>query len=171
MTDDLAARDQDDARLLEQGDYARLLERYRPLIRRRVGMHLRGADAEDATSQVVLHLYAELTRGKRYDAPFRAVVLQRARWVATELIGGRKDIPVDDHESWHHGTGPLEADDWGYVRSLLDRLARRDREVFELAVYGGLSPTEIGERLGIDRNSVDQAMHRARKALRTLIDG
>lgn len=171
MTDDRAARDLEDARLIERGEYARLLETYRPLIRRRVGMFLRGQDAEDVTSQVVVHLYTELARGKRYGAPFRAVALRRAGWMTTEFISGRREIPVEDHDSWHHGAGSREADDWRYVRSLLAHLAPRDREVFELTVYGGLSPTEIATRLGIDRNAVDQAMFRARKALRTLIDG
>lgn len=171
MTDDLAARDPDDAQLIEAGDYARLLERYRPLIRRRVGMYLRGADAEDVTSQVILCLYSDLKRGKRYDAPFRAVALRRAGWTTSEFISGRRDIPVEDHDAWHHGAGSGDVDDWGYIRSLLGELAPRDREVFELTVYGDLSPTEIATRLGIDRNAVDQAMHRARKTLRTVIDG
>lgn len=80
-------------------------------------------------------------------------------------------MPVGDHEDWHQRPAADEIDDWSYVRSLLAELLSRDREVFELTVYGGLSPTKIAARLGIERNAVDQAMHRARKTLRTLIDG
>jgi RNA polymerase sigma factor (sigma-70 family) len=54
---------------------------------------------------------------------------------------------------------------------LLAQLPPRDREVFELTVYGGLTPEQIAERLGITRNAVDQALFRARKHLRRLIDG
>lgn len=171
MTDDLAARDTDDARLIEAGDYARLLERYRRLIRRRVGMRLRGQDAEDATGEVVLHLYAELAKGKRYAAPFRAVVWRRAGWIATEFARGRREIPYEDYDAWHHGPDAHDVDDWGYVRTLLEQLAPRDREVFELTAYGGLPPAQIAQRLGVERNAVDQALFRARKALRALIDG
>lgn len=171
MTDDLSARDADDARLIEAGDHARLLERYRPLVRRRVGMWLRGADAEDATSEVLLYLYAELRKGKRYEAPFRTVVWRRAGWIATELAQGRREIPSDDHDAWLHGSETFDVDDWGYVRALLEQLSPRDREVFELTVYVGLAPTQIAERLGIDRNAADQALFRARKSLRLLIDG
>lgn len=171
MIDDLAARDPDDARLIERGDFARLLERYRPLIRRRVGMYLRGADAEDAASEVILYLYMELTKGKRYEVPFRVVVWKRAGWIAAELSRPRRELPVEDHDGWQTAVGERSVDDWGYVRALLGQLAPRDREVFELTVYGGLSPAEIGVRLGIDRNAVDQALFRARKALRELLDG
>lgn len=171
MVDDLAARDPDDARLIERGEYARLLERYRPLIRRRVGMYLRGPDAEDAASEVILYLYTELTKGKRYDVPFRVVVWKRAGWIAAEFTRPAKEHPVEDADCWHTPVGERGADDWGYIRALLGQLAPRDREVFELKVYGNLSPAEIADRLGIDRNAVDQAVHRARKVLRELLDG
>ncbi len=173
MSDDHAGRDLEDARLIEAGDYARVLERHRALIRRRVGMYLRGADADDVTSSVVLYLYTQLERGRRFDAPFRVVAWKRAGWMAIEFAKDRRDVPVEDPESWQHGAAGDgdDVDDWGYVRSLLAQLAPRDREVFELAVYGGLTPAEIASRVGIDRNAVDQAMHRARRTLRTLIDG
>lgn len=171
MIDDQAARDAEDVRLIEAGDYARLLERHRRRIRQRVGRYLRGADAEDATSEVILYLYTELEKGKRYDVPFRVVAWKRAGWIAAELVRGRREFPDEDHEAWRSSPGELDVDDWGYVRALLGQLAPRDREVFELRVYGGLTPPQIAERLGIDRNSVDQAMHRARKDLRKLIDG
>mgnify|MGYP000533558084 CR=1 FL=1 len=170
MTDDLSARDADDARLIEAGDHARLLERYRPLIRRRVGMFLRGQDAEDVAAHVIAYLYGQLKRGKCFDAPFGVVASNRAAWMAKDFLRKPKDVPVGDPGEWHHEPTSDEIDDWSYVLALLSELPSRDREVFELTVYGGLSPTEIATRLGIDRNAVDQAMFRARKALRTLID-
>jgi RNA polymerase sigma factor (sigma-70 family) len=171
MTDDHAARDPDDAQLIERGDYARLLERHRRLIRQRVGMYLRGADAEDAASEVILYLYAELTKGKRYDAPFRVVVWRRAGWIAGDFARGRREFPVEDHDAWHATADEPDIDDWRYVRMLLDHLGPRDREVFELTVYAGLTLEQIAGRLGITRNAVDQALFRARKHLRRLIDG
>lgn len=171
MNDDHAARDADDAQLIERGDHARLLERYRPLVRRRVGMFLRGDDADEVAAQVIAYLYAQLRNGKRFDAPFRVVAYNRAGWMAKDFLRAAKDVPLGDPGEWHHEPTSDEIDDWSYVRSLLARLPSRDRQVFELTVYGGLSPGEIAGRLGIERNAVDQAMFRARKALRTLIDG
>jgi RNA polymerase sigma factor (sigma-70 family) len=171
MTDDHAARDSDDAQLIERGDYARVLERYRSLIRRRVGMYLRGADADDVAAQVIAYLYAQLRGGRRFDAPFRVVAYNRAGWMAKDFLQAPKDLPLGDPGEWHHEPTSDDIDDWSYVRSLLAELPSRDREVFELRVYGGLSPREISERLGISRNAVDQAMFRACAALRKLIDG
>lgn len=169
MIDDPAARDQDDARLIERGDYARLLERHRPLIRRGVGMYVRGADADDVAGEVIVYLYAQLRDGKRFDVPFRVVAFNRARWMAKDFLKRRKDVPVAEITS--PGSWSEDANDWSYVRSLLAELPGRDREVFELTVYGGLAPAEVAARLGIARNAVDQAMFRARKVLRSLIDG
>lgn len=170
MSDDLAARDLEDARLIETGEHDRLLAKYIPAIERRVRMDLRGPDAEDVVSQVVLHLWTELRRGKRFKAPFRVVAVKRAGWMVAEYLRGKRLVPVGDEE-WDERVYPDELDDWQYVRSVLDDLPARDREVFELSVYGGLSPNEVASRLGITRNAVDQAMHRAREKLRALIDG
>lgn len=171
MIDDRAASDADDARLIERGDYARLLERHRPLIRRRVGMCLRGEDVDEVAAQVIAHLYVQLRAGKRFDVPFRVVAYNRAGWMAKDFLRAPSDIALGDPGEWHHEPTSDDIDDWSYVRSLLAKLPSRDREVFELAVYGGLTPPQIAERLGIERNAVDQAMFRARKALQTLIDG
>ena len=49
---------------------------------------------------------------------------------------------------------------------LMNGLAPREREVVDLRWRQGLEIAEIADRLGIDRNAVDQALFRAHAKLR-----
>jgi hypothetical protein len=69
------ARDAEDKRLLEAGEYERLLENYVYLVREWTLVRLRDREAADEVSQrVFLRLLRELRAGKRYVVPFRVVV-------------------------------------------------------------------------------------------------
>jgi RNA polymerase sigma-70 factor (ECF subfamily) len=56
-----------------------------------------------------------------------------------------------------------------YVRQVLGRLNRRDREVMELAVYEQLTPDEIAQVVGRRAGTVRVQMHRARARLQQLL--
>jgi RNA polymerase sigma factor (sigma-70 family) len=49
-------------------------------------------------------------------------------------------------------------------------LAERDATVLDLGLRQGLSPAEIGEAIGLNRNAANQAVHRARRNLRTAVE-
>ncbi|MER3409925.1 MAG: hypothetical protein C4305_02495 [Thermoleophilia bacterium] len=159
------ARDAEDARLLASGEYARLLAVYDPVIVQRCVAALKGSlDAEDVAQDVKLRLYRELRGGKTYPVPFRVVVHKVIDWTVKEYFDGRPtDVPVP--EGWEPSSeddsiGPM------YVESLIADLPPRDREVAALHLVEGLSPAQIAARLGMHRNAVDQALHRARVKLR-----
>ena len=57
------------------------------------------------------------------------------------------------------------------LAAALTRMAERDREVLLLVAWGGLSCEEAAEALGITAGAVKTRLHRARMALRQLLEG
>ena len=49
-------------------------------------------------------------------------------------------------------------------------LGERDAEILDLGLRHGLSPAEIGEAVGMNRNAANQAVHRARNRLKTAVE-
>ena len=164
----------DDAQLLDSGDHARLLARYEVVIHQRCVARLRGhADAEDVAQDVKLRLFRELQAGKRYPVPYRVVVHKVIGWTINDHFAGRPR-----HHALPEGWDPTDpSDDLGEllgrdaVSSMLDGLEGRAREVMELRYVERLEIAEIADRLGIERNAVDQALHRGHKELRQTLAG
>ena len=83
--------DERDARWLATGDHARLLAAYFDLVRNLARVRARSDDeADEVTQAVMCKLMGELRGGKVYTAPFRAVVIQRTKWVQHDLWRRRK---------------------------------------------------------------------------------
>ena len=163
------ARDVEDKRLLEAGDYARLVESYYGVIVKRCQARTKSdGDAFDVAADVVIRLLGELKAGKRYGVPFRVVVHKVIGWKLAEHFAGRShdaelgDDLVDDG-------GCDSADEQQDLMILLEGLPQREREVAGLRV-AGLDATSIAAKLGISRNNVDQAWHRAKKKLRERLE-
>src|SRR5919108_5499213 len=165
----LDARDADDTRLLEEGDLAGLLAKYEPTILGRCVAKLHGhPDAEDVAQNVMLRLVAEFNRGKRYgETPYRVVVHKVVEWTVKDYFEGRR-IDAELPEDWDVGEGDFteELVSRYYVAGLLEPLPEREREVMIRFYMLGQDPLQIADELGIERNAVDQALHRARKRLR-----
>jgi len=162
------ARDADDARLLAQGEHARLLAVYDAVIVQRCVAALRGSlDAEDVAQDVKLRLYRELQAGKTYPVPFRVVVHKVIDWTLKEYFSG---LPT--HAPLPDGWEPAGEDDPLdplIVREVLDGLPAREGEAWRLHILQGLSPEQIAAKLATSRNAVDQALHRGRVKLRELL--
>jgi RNA polymerase sigma-70 factor, ECF subfamily len=160
------ARDAEDRRLLEAGEYGALVESYYGVIVKRCQARTRtDGEAFDVASEVVVRLLAEVKSGKRYAVPFRVVVHKVIGWKLAEHFAARSNAAelVD---------GPVEepgfdvADERNDLIALLDGLPPRERDVALLRILGALNPAEIALKLGVTRNSVDQAWHRAKAKLR-----
>jgi hypothetical protein len=94
LAPDRAARDEEDARLLEAGDHAALLAAYYPTILLRLRTRRLPIDeAEEVRQRVVEHLLRELRSGKRFDIPFRVVVHQRTTWTLLDYFKERQRQP------------------------------------------------------------------------------
>lgn len=160
-----------DEELIRNGDFAALLARYRYRITQRVRLKVPERDVEDVASEIVLHLYRELSGGKTYDAPFGAIVAKRTRWAIAEYHERRLPLPDDPSDEELGSTGPPDVSDYGYVRRLLAELPPGDAEVAKLRFVLGLDVAEIAERLGTNANAVHQATWRVRERLKELLDG
>src|SRR5438034_7078883 len=97
------ARDAEDKRLLEAGEYARLVESYYGVIVKRCQARTKSdGDAFDVAADVVIRLLGELKSGKRYGVPFRVVVHKLIGWKLAEHFAGLSqeaelgDAIVDD---------------------------------------------------------------------------
>lgn len=162
------ARDAKDTRLLEGGDHSTVVESYYGHILRRCRAGTRSeGDAVDVAGEVAVRLLDELKRGRRYTVPYRVVVNKVIDWKLKEHY---KRGPVQEVELGEHddpAPDPYADFESEYdMAVLLDGLTEREQEVVLLRFREGLSPEQIAERLGMNRNAVDQAWHRAKQKLR-----
>ena len=108
-------------------------------------------------------------RSERYDAPFRVVVHKVIGWKLAEHFAGRsRDVELGEDIAAGGSTGII--DDRGDVVTLLEGLPDREREVAVFRIVGGFAPDAIAAQLGISRNNVDQAWHRAKRKLRERLE-
>lgn len=159
-------RDAEDIRLLEAHDHARIMATYYPVIVERCRLRLPDPDADEVAHRIVDRLLRELSAGKRYSVPFRVVVQMVTEWKLKEFFTrGRVELLPEEWDP--EAPDPFQGFEQQYDLDLLFAgLPPRVREVFRLRYLEGLEPEEIAERLGIERNAVDQALHRGRSQLR-----
>jgi RNA polymerase sigma factor (sigma-70 family) len=165
------ARDAEDRRLLEAGDHRRLVEAYYGLIvgRCRARIHDEG-EAIDVAAAVAVRLLSELKAGKRYPVPYRVVVNKVVTWTIGAYFerGKIHHVELDDVHPADDAYETVEAE--LDVAALIADLPERERQVAWLRIVAGLSPEQIAEKLGITRNNVDQAWHRAKRRLGLLAE-
>ena len=166
------ARDEEDRRLLAAGEYARLVESYYGVILDRCRARVRPEDAAIAVAaEVAIRLLTELKRGKTYSVEYRRIVHSIITFKINEHFAPGKITEVEFDERLH----PAADDSFAQFESDFDldvlfaELPERARRVVELRWRQGLSIDQIAEMLGMTRNAVDQALHRAHGILRERI--
>ena len=159
-----------DARLLAEGDLDRLLARHYDDLVSRAVIRLRDRDAAaDAVQTAVMRVLRELRAGKDHGHPMRVVLHQ----VLTYTLRGWGAPIADPLPEWDELPDARVDDDFAAVRhrawldAVLETLPRRVRDVTRMRFGEGREIPEIAHELGIERNAVDQALHRGRAALRT----
>jgi RNA polymerase sigma-70 factor, ECF subfamily len=139
--------------------------------------------AEEVTQDVFMKLWRQ---GQRYDPDrgrFSAWLLSVTRFAAIDRLRqeGRRPSAVDlpgedadqqtameqllatDHERWERGQ---------HLRLLLSELPPEQRQVVELAYFGGLSHGELAEQLGLPLGTVKGRLRLGLERLRGLwLDG
>jgi RNA polymerase sigma factor (sigma-70 family) len=161
------ARDGEDNRLLEAGEHKLLLANYFDRVHELCFLRLRNREATEEAAQIVLlRLFGELERGKRYSVPFRVVVWKVVEWTVRGFYAGAKQDATlpDDWDPAGAGDNELVEDDYDFGALIAD-LPQRQHQVVDLIYREGLSHEQAAERLGITRNAVDQALHNAHRKL------
>lgn len=122
--------------------------------------------AEDITQDVFAKLIRAIRKYEEREVPFAAWIMRVARNAALDHLRSRRQIPVE--EVWISEDGE-EQTSFEYTHALKEALAElpeSQREVLVLRHIGGLSPTEIAERLGKTEASIQGLHHRGRAALK-----
>jgi RNA polymerase sigma factor (sigma-70 family) len=163
-------RDAEDDALLAAGRHADLLAAYYATILARIKLKVPAADVGDVAHDVIERLLRELRRGRRYRVPFRVVVHNVVGWKLREHYARRVDEPLPPEPvAFDDPVGDAETRIG--LQQMLATLPPREREVMTLRLLEGLEIVEIADRLGMTRNAVDQAIHRARARLGEALGG
>src|SRR3712207_676634 len=130
------ARDAEDRRLLDEGNYKQLLVNYLGVIRERCRIRLRDElAAEEAAQTIVLRLLDELSRGVQYRVPFRVVVHNVTTWELNGFYAAwKQDASIPD--GWEP-PAPDEVSAWESqhdLELLFEGLPERQEEV-ALLIY------------------------------------
>ena len=153
----------------QQGDreaVAFLYARYADRVHRYVNRLVRDEHlAEDVTQQVFAKLMSVIVRYEQRAMPFHAWLFRVARNVALDEMRARRCIPTPDVDLPEPST--TQHDPAGSVlHQALSTLPVDQRSVMFLRHVVGLSPREIGRRLGKSESSVHGLQHRGRAALK-----
>lgn len=163
------ARDAEDKRLLDAGEYHPLVESYYSVILDRCRARLRNEpDAVGVAAEVVIRLLGELKRGKTYGVPFRVVVHQVTTWKIKEFFAPRPitEVELDELLAGSHDGGFASVESDFDLERLFANLPPRDRQVATLRWRKGMEIAEIANGLGLKPNAVYQSLHRTVEWLR-----
>jgi RNA polymerase sigma factor (sigma-70 family) len=167
------ARDAEDKRLLQAGEHKLLVASYFHPVRERCFIALREKDAADEAAQrVFVRLLDELRAGRTYAVPYRVVVWMVTTWTLRSFYPGAKtDATLPNGWNPEAPDAYSEVEEANFLASLFADLPPRQREVLDLTYREGLAPAKIAERLGINRNAVDQALHNGHKGVAEKLRG
>jgi RNA polymerase sigma-70 factor, ECF subfamily len=146
------------------------------------------SEAEDAVQEAFLQAHRALPRfeGQARLSTWLHRIVVNACLMRLRKRRNRDEVPIDEllprfqddgHRADPTGPWPQDAlalleqrDVRAAVRAAIDRLPERHRCVLLLRDIEGQSCEEVAEQLGIRADAVKMRLHRARQALRTLLD-
>lgn len=182
----MASTEPDDGVLLQQiaaGDGDALMVLHRRYVNLVYSMAWRVLQDVGASEEVTQDVFLKLWhKGHRYDPArgrFTSWLLSVTRFAAidrlrqqgrrppeAELATGDPNEPMDlerllptDHAAWERGQ---------HLRLLLDHLPAEQRQVIQLAYFGGLTHSELAEHLGVPLGTVKGRLRLGLEKLRTL---
>ena len=147
--------------------FERLYRRHRGDVYRFILRDVRNPEeAEDVTQTAFLNAYRALQHGDAPEKP-RAWLLTIAQNVARRRFRARSVRPQEVELNPETAVAPaVEGPSAGEIREALLRLRPNHRVVIVLREIGGLSYSEIAEKLGVSVSAVETLLFRARRALR-----
>lgn len=149
---------------------------------RAFGLALRVTGTRTAAEEVTQEVFLGLWRRAQLFDPARGTL---AAWLMTAVRhraidavrkGAARGPTLEWHEALPGSEGPdaaheqtVAAEESRRARALLDRLPAEQREVVELAYFGGFAQTEIAERLGAPLGTVKSRSRLALEKLREAV--
>jgi RNA polymerase sigma-70 factor (ECF subfamily) len=123
-------------------------------------------EAEDITQDVFAKLMRVIGKYEEREVPFAAWIMRVARNAALDHVRSRRQIPVDEVWVSEEDQEQASLEYTHALKAALAELPESQRQVLVLRHIGGLSPTEIAERLGKTEASIQGLHHRGRAALK-----
>lgn len=122
--------------------------------------------AEDITQDVFAKLMRAIRKYEERSVPFAAWIMRVARNAALDHLRSKRQIPVEEVWISDNGNEQTSLEYTDALKTALAELPESQRQVLVLRHIGGLSPTEIAERLGKSEASIQGLHHRGRAALK-----
>ena len=169
------AADAANVRAARSGDraaFARLYERFGPVVHAALLARVRGAEAEDLTQEAFIAAWRKLG-SLREDGAFGAWVLAIARhlacdWAAGRARGARGDAGLDGEARAPERAG--ERDRAEVVLGIVRGLPEAFRETLLMRLVAGLSGPEIAARTGMSHGTVRVNLHRGMALVREKLE-
>jgi RNA polymerase sigma-70 factor, ECF subfamily len=127
-------------------------------------------EAEDVTQHVFLKLMSVIAKYEPRQVPFTAWIIRVARNVAVDHMRQRRPTPVEEVFEASSEVDNAKHDRRRSLEQALGTLPHDQRNVVVLRHLVGLTPGEIGTRMGRTEASIHGLHHRARRALRAELD-
>lgn len=154
-----------------------LISRYLNLVRKKASLYLGGAEFDDLAQEGFLAFMRaaegfDPEKGTSFSAFADACVTNGIRSAVKRLNRGTEGLPEDYGESAEDSSTPeniwfeKEAET-GLYKKISKLLSKKEWDIFKLYI-GGASYAEIAEGLEIPKKSVENAVFRIRKKLKTL---
>ncbi len=138
-----------------------------------LGILKNAEDAADTTQDTFVKLWESADRYRPQGSPM-AWVLAIARNLALMRLRQSSRTRTMTEEEWDAipaAAAGVTAEDRAVLQSALARLSDPERQIILLHAASGLKHREIGQLLGLPLATVLSKYHRARKKLRTLLEG
>ena len=158
---------------------AELLAPYRPVLRGLVASKLYplGREAiEEWCQHAWLRLIGEIVQGKVWKVPFRVIVIATADFTCRDAWGElrkrrEREVFVEDVRA-ADARPDLDDEVMGamIVDGFLGTLSDQDSEIVQLCWLQRQSSKEVGRRLSMTDNAINQRKHRIKDKLRNYLD-
>lgn len=123
-------------------------------------------DAEDVTQAVFAKMMRSIQKYEERQVPFAAWITRVARNASLDFLRSKRQVPVEEVRVDDQGTERSNFERSQGLKEALAGLPEEQRKVLVLRHIAGLSPGEIGERLGRSEGSVHGLHHRGRDSLK-----
>src|ERR671930_384117 len=179
FVDDPAVSDGDLIRRVARRDANAFEALYRRYARSVFGLALRRLGDRMSAEDAVQETFAAIWRSARTYKPDRGAgapwLYAVARNAIVDRSRGRKEPPGEGPDAPTDEPGPDERAELSYVawrvHRALEELPQNERDVIELAYYGGLSQSEVSDFLGIPLGKVKTRTRAALGRLAGLLEG
>jgi RNA polymerase sigma-70 factor (ECF subfamily) len=154
----------------DEGAFAALVERYRPVVFRwAIGLSGDEDDAEDVTQEVFVRVHRKLG-SFRGDGPFDAWLYRITRRVVLRMRP-RDSIPMDGPDVYVTDPGGRVDRERAValIQAIAATLPMRQREVFLLCDIEGRTPADVAGILNMKDVSVRASLFKARASIRRTI--